>query len=94
MKYLPLLLLVACGAAAPVATATDEARARAQWPSITVDELNQGRKLFLSHCSACHALPDTTQDTASHVPEMRERAHLSEDEGTLIEHYVVTMASR
>lgn len=98
MRYLVLLLLVACGTNAPLATPADEARAQAMWPSATVDELNQGRKVLLGHCGACHRPPSPSDhppgEWPGHIAEMAPRAHLSSEDRTLLEHYVVTMASR
>ena len=87
------LLLVACHPRAPVATEADAARA-----GVTVAELNQGRTLFVRHCSTCHLPPRPREFPPEawpgHVAEMRERAGVSHDEQALIERYLVTMATR
>jgi mono/diheme cytochrome c family protein len=101
MKYaLSLLVFVAACAHsnAPVATPDDVARAAQRWPGTTADDLAHGRKLFMGHCGSCHQPPRPGDYEASawpgHIDEMRERAHLSTEETELVEHYVVTVASR
>jgi len=91
------VLVAACRPTAPPVTPAHEQWARAQWPSTTHAELERGRSLFLSRCSACHLPPSPSDHTPGEWPgeiaEMRDRAHLGADEVLLIERYVVTVAS-
>jgi len=97
-RLLPLVLLAACAHShAPVATDADAARARAQWPGITVEELNHGRAVYVGHCGNCHLPPKPGDHPASewpgHVAEMSERAGLDAQQQALVVRYLVTMAS-
>ena len=92
-----LAAVAACGPAAPRVTAQHAAWAQSQWPTATQAELEHGRTLYMQKCSGCHRPPAPTDhapaDWPGEVAEMRERAHLEPDEATLIERYVVTLAS-
>ena len=97
-KLVALLLLAACAhSSAPVATDADATRARTRWPTITLDELNRGRAIYVGHCGNCHLVPKPTahtpEDWPEHVAEMSERAGLTDDEEQLVVRYIVTMAS-
>jgi cytochrome c5 len=93
-----ILVLAACAhSRAPHVTPADAERAQLRWPGITAAELDHGRSLFVGHCGTCH-LPPKPSDYApeawpGHVSEMRERAGLTFEDQTLIERYVVTMAT-
>lgn len=81
------------GSAPPAATEADAARA-----GTTIAALEQGRTLYMAHCSACHVPPDPKSQPVSawpgHVDEMQTRAHLSRDEAGLVKQYLVTVAAR
>ncbi len=87
-------LAVGCtGTGAPPATAADAARAGASLAS-----LEDGRTLYMAHCSSCHTPPSPSSQAVSawpgHVDEMQTRAHLSNTEASLVKQYLVTVASR
>ena len=92
-----LIGLAACRPAAPPVTAAHAEWAQSQWPSITRDDVERGRQLYMTKCSACHRPRDPMEHAPGEWPgeiaEMQERAHLAPDEVMLIEHYVVTVAS-
>lgn len=97
-RLLPLVLVAACArSTAPVATSVDAERAAARWPGTTLEELQQGRSLFVGHCGGCHLPPRPTDFSADewpgHVDEMRERSGLTMDESDLVVRYLVTMAA-
>ena len=82
---------------APAPAEADLNRARAQWPAITMDELNRGHAIYVSHCGNCHLVPKPRdhrpEDWPAIVDAMSARAELTDDEHALVERYVVTMAS-
>lgn len=90
-------LISGCGPGAPRVTAQHAQWAQAKWPTVTMAELERGRTLFLDKCSACHLPPAPRNHSPAEWPEkvaeMTERAHLVPDEVTLIERYVVTLAT-
>jgi len=99
MRYVAAAMLLASCAhsSAPIVTDADAARARTRWPTITRDDLNRGRAIYVGHCGNCHLVPKPTDHTAEdwpgHVSAMSERAGLTDDEEQLVVRYVVTMAS-
>ncbi len=92
-----LVAVAACRPAAPPVTAAHAEWAASQWPAITRADLERGRQLYMTKCSACHRPRDPMEHAPGEWPgeiaEMQERAHLAPDEVMLIEHYVVTVAS-
>jgi cytochrome c5 len=92
-------LAVACARVQmPHATPADAARGGARFPGVTVSELEQGRSLYVSKCSACHQPVEPTrlrpEEWPGHVEEMRGRAHLDAEQARLVEQYLVTMSSQ
>ncbi|HEX2878100.1 MAG TPA: hypothetical protein VHO25_01060 [Polyangiaceae bacterium] len=92
-------VLVACGASPyPHATAADVAVAQKQRAGVTLQDLEQGRSLYLSRCGSCHQVIDPKSVAPSKWPheveEMRERAKLDTQDVDQIVLYLVTIASR
>lgn len=90
----PLLLLVvgACAAAeVPQPTVLDANRT-----GIALEQLQQGRALYLDKCTRCHTAvgPKTIRgaEWPAHVAEMSERAKLTQADHDLIVRYLVTVA--
>jgi len=83
--------LSACGAAPPVATAGDAARA-----NIALAELEQGRTLLIRKCGNCHQPPLPASQPIAQWPakvgEMSARSKLEAGQRELIEQYLVVMA--
>jgi hypothetical protein len=83
----------ACRRTPPHATALDAERA-----NIELAALEEGRALMIRKCGNCHRPPLPTEHTAGEWPvmldEMSERANLDTRQRTLIEKYLVTLASR
>jgi len=78
----------------PVATVLDADRGH-----VELAELERGRELLIRKCSgSCHRVPMPNEHTAADWPqvlgEMSQRAGLAPGQQTLIERYLVTMASR
>jgi cytochrome c1 len=87
------LLGAGCAGQLPPPTAADALRASAQWPGTSVDELARGRKLYIEHCSGCHALYRPTDRPAEVWPkvvrEMTVRSKLTDDKASEITRYLV-----
>lgn len=95
-----LAALVACGSAAvPEPTAADASRGSAHFPDLTLNELHQGRQLYLSRCGTCHVLKRPAELPAEQwqveVDEMRGKngVKLSDDEARAIVRYLAVAAS-
>jgi mono/diheme cytochrome c family protein len=92
-------VLIACAPSPyPHATAADVAVAQKQRVGATLDDLEQGRSLYLSRCGGCHQVVDPKSVAPSkwrhEVEEMRERAKLDTQDVDSIVLYLVTIASR
>ena len=93
-------ILAGCAGApaVPAVTPADASRAGTRWPGTGQPELESGRTLYLERCSSCHLPPAPSSAPAdqwpTHVDEMKERAGLTEDQATLVERYLMTVASR
>lgn len=91
------MVIAGCGPVAPRVTPQHAQWAAGQWPAVTMVELERGRTLYVQKCSGCHRPPapgdHSPADWPGEVAEMRERAHLGPEEVTLIERYVVTLAT-
>jgi mono/diheme cytochrome c family protein len=72
-------------------------RASRERPETTLEELERGRALYLSRCTACHQpiAPEkfSAAEWPAHVVEMQERARLKPEDVDLIQLYLVTMAA-
>ncbi len=80
----------------PVATPADAVRGSERYPGLTESELQDGRALFSHHCGSCHQTPSPTSlppDTwPANVHQMKQRAHLDDQQADLVERYLVTMS--
>lgn len=76
----------------------DLAVAQKQRAGVTLQDLEQGRSLYLSRCGSCHQVIDPKSVAPSKWPheveEMRERAKLDTQDVDQIVLYLVTVASR
>jgi cytochrome c5 len=95
-----LACLAACGSAAvPEPTAADASRGSAHFPGLTLNELHEGRRLYVSRCGSCHVLkrpmelqPEQWQ---AEVDEMRGKngVKLSDEEARAIVRYLAITAT-
>lgn len=92
--------LLACGSAAlPQPTAADASRGSAHFPGLTLNELHQGRSLYVSRCGSCHVLKRPVElppeQWQVEVDEMRTKngVKLSDDEAQAIVRYLSVAAS-
>jgi mono/diheme cytochrome c family protein len=100
LVLLAATLLAACsGSALPEPTVADANRGSAHFPDLTLSELQQGRKLYLSRCGSCHTLkrpaelpPEQWQEEVS---EMRTKngVKLSDTEAQAIVRYLAVAAT-
>jgi mono/diheme cytochrome c family protein len=94
--FLGLGLGGGCGGRLPAPTAADATRARQTWSDVTVTELELGRHVYATRCSACHALYEPARFPASRWPSlvraMSDRARLWASDGEAVTRYLVIMA--
>ena len=87
MRALLLLsVFAACTPTPPVATAADAARANVQ-----LAELEQGRKLLVGKCTACHKAPLPNDSWERYMDDMAEKSKLDATQRHLIEQYLTVM---
>jgi cytochrome c5 len=87
--------LTACATMVPDPTPAQLEVAQNRWPSATLPELVEGRRIYINQCSGCHNLPPPSELTATEWPaaiqEMgTEYAKISAAEIELITKYVVS----
>jgi len=92
-------LPVACvGASAPPSTPADAQWAQSRWPGTTVADLDRGRGVFLSKCSACHSLPSagakTPDEWGQVMTEMGDAARLSGSDRDVVLRYLSATSER
>lgn len=91
-------LAVSCASAIPPPTTGDVERVRSRWSDLTLEDLKQGRDLYVAKCAGCHPLKDPSELAPSAWPsavdDMVDEAHLSSDERDAIVRYLVTMSGR
>lgn len=98
MKRLTIILfagLTACATLVPDPTPAQLEIAQNRWPTVTLAELTEGRKIFVNECSGCHNIPPPSELTATEWPatiqEMgKEYAKISPADIELITKYVVS----
>ncbi len=93
----PALLPLAC-ASLPVPTAESASWASRQWPGMTLESLQAGRRRYVENCAACHNLhlPSEFPPACweSILEKMQPRAHIDDAQKDLILRYLVTAAAR
>lgn len=76
-------------------------RVKTVYPTLSLEDLNKGKKLYETKCSLCHGLDKPSNRTADKwkhiVPEMVEMANkksevIASNEADLILKYLVTMS--
>jgi mono/diheme cytochrome c family protein len=88
------LFIVCCSPVLLSPTAEDEARAKAKYNDITLDQLNKGYNIYLNKCGGCHTLfKPQDYDEAKWLkvlPDMCQRAKLTREQTDLVTKYVLT----
>jgi cytochrome c5 len=82
-----LALLAACGSPPPVVTAADAQRA-----NVELAELQEGRQLVVTKCSACHDAPLPSGPWRKNIDDMSNKAKLSGEDRRLLVQYMEVMA--
>lgn len=96
----PILLPIALGCATAIVQPTreDVSWASARWPETTLEELQQGRTIYVRKCAGCHHLHRPDEYPAdrwrSLVDEMRKEAKVSAEEEELIVKYLSAASTR
>lgn len=91
-----VFILGSCAAPLIVPADQDAERARGRWSESGITSLQQGHKLYINKCGSCHFLyrpyQYSEQEWMKFIPDMREKARLTQDEFDLIVRYVITMS--
>jgi uncharacterized membrane protein len=89
-------IILSCATTIPQPTEIDAQRATKQWHDVHIQDLENGRMLYINHCSGCHSLHSpkyyTEQQWKKIFPGMAMRAHLAENDSELIFRYLLTFA--
>jgi cytochrome c5 len=89
-----ILLVAACATKVPRPTPAQLEVASVRWPDTTLDDLEEGRRLYVRRCSSCHNLPLPTARTIEEWPpiieDMGEYAQFDEHQTELVERYVIS----
>jgi mono/diheme cytochrome c family protein len=89
---------VACSPAVVHPDARDASWASGKWPGTTVDDLEQGRTVFVSRCAGCHNLPlpdsKSPDEWATVVGDMATGARLSAADQDLVLRYLSATSER
>jgi cytochrome c1 len=87
-----ILFIVSCANFAPPPEVSPALIANARPDHVGAEQLQNGRRLFVSHCLECHTLPSVTKHTRDEWPHfvsrMSGRAHLSTGEQAAIVAYL------
>lgn len=97
-----LLAVILClpgiaGCISPVPHPDERAlgKARSEDPTVTLADLQEGRKLYVSNCSGCHNLHIPSQfgdsEWSRWVETMRERSRLTSEETVSITRYLIAV---
>ena len=92
LGLLTLISIASCTTLVPRPNAAHLHWAESHWPGMQAEDLNRGRKLFITRCAGCHTLPAPDgfgpEEWPKRVKEMVDKAELSEKEGEDIERYL------
>jgi len=98
LAALGLMLGAGCAASLPCPSAATATRAQGRWPDATLDQLEEGRAVFVQRCSGCHALPLPDSRTEAQwkkvLDEMAAEAKLTADQRVLVERFVLSVRTR
>jgi hypothetical protein len=87
-------MLIGCAVTLPYIIEDDAQQASRRWPDATVQSLNEGRSLYIDHCSGCHSLHPPNEYTESEwkksLDEMALKAKLLDTEKQLVYQYLIT----
>ena len=96
LALLAAACLAACVGGLPRLSPAQIDRAARRWPGTTPGDLEQGRSLYVTKCSACHTLRLPSRYPARRWPaimdSMQKQARLSDDAKELILRYLLSAA--
>ena len=101
MKKLFIISLVFIAAACakkavPVLSESDVSRGEKIFPGLTINELNEGKRLNDENCGKCHKLHQPKDESETEwrkiVPPMAKKAKLDDQQAELVLKYLVTMS--
>lgn len=93
-----IAVVLACSAALDHPTAQDAEWAQRDWPGTTVQDLAQGRALYVDKCSGCHNLhlpaEHTPEEWKGYVAYMTADAKITPGEQRAIARYLAAASAR
>jgi len=100
LVLLGVLGTVAAGCATTVLqpTPADVQWAQTRWPAVTLEDLQDGRSLYVQKCASCHHLRDPAKYEPGRWPEllakMQPKAKIDEAQVQLLVQYLSTASER
>jgi hypothetical protein len=89
------IFTTAAWAALPRVSSEQAAKAAERWPGVTLEQLEDGRTLYVNKCAGCHnlRLPESRSAEAwpSILDRMQIKAKLTDDQKTHILQYILTV---
>lgn len=100
-KKLVVLFVIVIAACGPVKllvpSQADADRGAQKFPGYSLNELNEGKSIYESHCNKCHRYkaPETRDEPKwdKVIPVMAKRAKLDSTQESQVLKYVVTMST-
>jgi hypothetical protein len=93
-----IAVVLACSAALDHPTPQDAEWAQREWPGTTLEELAQGRALYVDKCSGCHNLhvpaEHTPEEWKGYVAYMTADAKITPEEAKEIARYLAAVSAR
>ena len=93
-NFFIILSTVCCSPSIYKPTEADVFAGKKQYPDLTMEQLNKGLALYGDKCGSCHALYKPKEITekrwAETLPEMKEKARLTDKEYVLITQYLMS----
>ena len=96
--YVPGVVLIAsCATKLYLPSASDGEYLQRTNPNITIEDLSEGRQLYVNFCGGCHYLHYPNEFTVAEwndiYPEMKTRVNLDDTALNKIYYYLITGAS-
>ena len=91
--FLLFLIIIGCASVLPIITEEQSRHLSTRWPNITSRALNDGRRLYIDHCSGCHSLYVPSRFNEEQwkyiVKKMQLKAKLTDAEKELVLMYIL-----
>lgn len=89
-------LFLSCATRLPIPTLEDRDRVSQEWPSAKLEDLRDGRKLYLENCAGCHSLHLPSEFTRTAwgkvLDRMQSKTRLKDEEMTAILRYLAAFS--